>query len=490
MGVTRRAIGISALAQALTFVLSFLNVIAVARLLTPAEIGVFSVAMSFQAIAHVFREFGVNQYLVQAREVTRDRFRAAFTLTLISSWSIAAGLVLASGPLSGFYRHEGVAAVMRLMAVTFLLLPLGTPSMGMMRRELRFGQLAGIRVVSAVVTSVVTIGAAWQGQSYLSMAWGAIAGQLSNLAILTVLRRHEVLMLPGWRGIGDVAKFGSGTSAVSLISELTLSAPDMVLGRTMGFSAVALHSRAAGLRDMFLSQVHGVVLGVHLPTFAQALRDGGDPKAIYSRVVTHLVAVTMPAMLLMAVMAEPLIRLLFGAQWVPSAHLASLMCVGSLTWLPYAVASPSLIAGGWLRAALIVIVVALVGRLLALSTSVWNPLEVVVIAVNVATLVEAAAYQHQLKRCFGIGLRTLWPGIWQALRLAPLTLAVPTLLWLTPLARAEAGAGLLAFVALGLGGGAAGWLAALAWQRHPLWAEVRIVLEGLGQRVRALVSSP
>lgn len=67
----RRALRFTTLATVLNFFLSFISVIVVSRLLKPEEIGVFSVAVSLVAYTLILRDFGVGQYFVQLKELTR-----------------------------------------------------------------------------------------------------------------------------------------------------------------------------------------------------------------------------------------------------------------------------------------------------------------------------------------------------------------------------------------------------------------------------------
>jgi len=469
---TRRALGVTTLAQVITFALNLLNVIVVARLLTPAEIGVFSVAVAFQGIIHVFREFGVTQYLVQAKSVDDESFRAAFSLTLMFSWAIALLLFLGAGPLAAFYRHEGVASVLALLAFNFLLIPFGTPSLGMLKRELRFDSLAVIRIVKMASATLVTITTAWLGESYLSMAWGAIAGHVTGIAALAIVRPQGLFMLPSFKGVSSIFRFGSISSAATLVQELGHRAPDLIIGRTLGFASVAFYSRAAGLRDMLLGQLVTVVNGVHFPTFAHAMRNGANAAELYTKATTYLTAITMPFLALLAFIAEPLILFFFGDQWLVSAPLATLLCLFAIITAPYALASLSLIAGGHVSSVLKLECVVQAARIAVLLTSIWLPLEKVVPLLGIVAVVEAGAYHYWLRRHFGISFTEMRKGIFAAAVLAPLTLVGPVLISMTPIA--DTGAAHLLFIYLALASMAAlvGWIAGLFLLKHPLRDEL------------------
>ena len=58
--------------------LTFVSFPILARLLTPAEIGIYSVSVAFVTFAHVVRDFGVAHYIIQEKDLSTQRMRAMF----------------------------------------------------------------------------------------------------------------------------------------------------------------------------------------------------------------------------------------------------------------------------------------------------------------------------------------------------------------------------------------------------------------------------
>jgi len=474
----RRSLGISAFSQFSTFAINFASVIIVSRLLTPSEIGIFSVAASILAFAHVFREFGVGQFLIQAKEITRERLRAAFTVTLAISWAIAALLLLLRHPAAAFYDNAGVAGVLGLISINFVILPFGSPLLSLLRRELQFDKIALVNIANALVASTVTVITAYMGESYLSMAWGAIAGNIANVVLLNFIRRGQIFMLPTTRGLGEVVRFGSMASTSSLLTELGSSAPDLILGRTLGFADVAFFSRADALRKMTLGQLFVLVRGVYFPSFAKRVREGGHPGEMYCSSMPYMIAFTAPALALLALLAGPLILFLFGHQWERAAPLASLLCGFAVLSTSTSMVSTSLTAVGkvdvvmraqlWLQGV----------RMAALASSLWWPLEGVVLAFSLAYVVELLLYFKALNVVFDVSARQLWQATRSSYLLVLWSLAGPVLV----LAADDfLGLGLppLPVLCLALPLAAIGWLAGVQIHNHPLKPELGLILTRL-----------
>jgi O-antigen/teichoic acid export membrane protein len=424
----RRSLGISGLAEIATFLFSLLSAIVVSRLLRPDEIGVFSVAVSVIAFAHILREFGVGQYLVQLHEVTRRHLRAIFTVMLLISWSMAALLFILKDPLAAFYAHAGIAQVLALLAINFVVLPFGSPILALLKRQMEFGKVAAVSLTSTCVQVTVTITTAWAGESYLSMAWGSIAGNLTTVTLLSLLRPEYALLLPTRKGLCEVLGFGSKSSITYIVAELGAGGPDLILGRTLGFDAVAFFSRAASLTNMVIAKFVGVFRQVYFPALAQGVREGGNAAELYYRSTSLLVGIIAPLIAVLTLLADFLILFLFGEQWQKSASLAIVLCAAEIFRTPTLLAAPTLIACGHISAVMRCQIFIQAFFLFLLCLSIWLPLEHLVYCLILARIYEMLVYLQALNRNFGVTLSRFWLSSWKSYFLVPFAAAGPVLL--------------------------------------------------------------
>lgn len=479
MASVRLSLAINAFTQIGSLALTIAGMVVVSRLLTPAEIGLFSVSVSIIAFGHVFRDFGIGQYLVQAQEVDRDKLRSAFTVMLSISWFIALILFVARQPLSRFYGYPGVADVLEILALSFIILPFGAPHLSILRREMKFGLISFVTLSALAVQTATTISLAMMGASYMSMAWGAVAGNLATVLLLVGHRPRDALLMPKLSGIGEVLRFGTKSSTASLAGEIGSSAPDLILGRTLGFADVAIYSRACGLTTMVMNQLVNVVRGVYFPAFANSVRSGRDPASIYASTVTQLLGFIAPLLALMAFLASPLIAFLFGHQWDRAVPLATLICCYTLLTSPFSLADVSLVACGKVDVLMRSQLKIQTLRIAAILTSISFNLEAMVIVLGGAYVLEALIYMRALKGAVNLTPGILWRAIWKSYALIPASLAGPALVLA---ANHYAALGLHDFWLLAISGltALAGWMVAIFLLRHPLLPEIH----GLARRLR------
>jgi len=174
----------------------FAGSIVIARLLTPDEVGVFAIAMSANYLLNSVRDFGVGSYLIREPDLTRDKVRTVFGLTLAIQWTLGALLVGLRGPVADLYGTPGIAEVLGVLALSFFIAPFGQPANALLRRDMRFDLLHHIGIAGVTVGTGTTILLAALGFSYMSMAWGLLAGHVTRITLTLSVRRDHLRLLP------------------------------------------------------------------------------------------------------------------------------------------------------------------------------------------------------------------------------------------------------------------------------------------------------
>jgi O-antigen/teichoic acid export membrane protein len=419
---------VTAISTLFCYVLHFLSVAVVSRLLHPEEIGVFSVASSLIAFTHILRDFGVGQYLVQLKEFTKEHVRASFTVMLLISWMIAGTIFMVRQPVSTFYQNPGLADVFAVLAINFIILPFGAPILPILKREMKFGRVAIVNVSSTVMQVTVTIATAWRGESYMSMAWGSLAGNISNVILLSLMHTRFALLMPTRRNLRNVLSFGSKSSAASMLLQLESSAPDLILGKTLGFEAVASFSRGSSLNNMILGKVNDIVSQVFFPSFSQGIRAGQSPSMMYVTAVRRVTGITVPLIACLSFFAEPLVLFFFGSQWHEAARIATILCLYRLLTEPMNFCRSALIAGGFVSTVLKCEVWVQLSFLLVFGLSAWLELRQIVYLLALPTIISLIVLYRSLHIHYDVPLPALLRAIAPSYALVPFTLVGPVAL--------------------------------------------------------------
>lgn len=326
MSELKSSLFISFLNKYTTLIITITSSMIIARLLTPGEIGTFSVGASLIGVAHTIRDFGVSNYLIQEKQISENKIRSAFTLTALMAWTISGLLLSFRTNIADFYNNTDLCNIIIILSINFIILPFSSVSIALLKRELKFKLIYKLSIIASVSQAITTLTLATFGYSYYSLAWGGVANVASTVLLSQLANPHWSYFVPNFSNIRTVIGFGGQSSVSSLANEFGNNAPDLIIGKIMGFTAVGTYSRALGFISIIEQCFTDAIYPVLLPFFSKENRQDGDIKQPFLMIANYYLAITLPLLSLIAVLAYPMIRLLYGSQWHQSVPIAQILC--------------------------------------------------------------------------------------------------------------------------------------------------------------------
>lgn len=491
MSLLRRSVSLSLADGVLGTALQFGASIAVARLVAPADIGVFTLAALVMALAGRIRDFGIGEYLVRAADESPTRRRAALWLNVLVSWSVAAIAFGASEPIAQAYRDSRVGEAIRWMSLSLLIVPFGAVCLAAAQRRLDTRPMVVASLLSQLVHAGVAVGAALAGWGFMSLVAASVAGVAVSVAVALLTRPADLdfALLPGeWRGQWtSMAGFGVQVASLSALTQAGRSLNELAIGRLAGVEPTAWYSRAAGLVDLFGSLAGRALSPITLAAYAADARADDPPSRRFLRVQALLTGAGWPFLAVLALLAEPVIALLYGPVWAPAAPLVALLCLAACLELAFSSWQDLLVSRGELARANRTLALAQLLRLPGLLLIVPLGLAGAAIGAILGALLTAGLVLRELRLRASLDPRdwfaALAPSLWTALACTGAVLPA----WLLARALPEAP---IAALALAAPLAALAWLATLRGVGHPLWPELAATASRLRRQPLAAGSTP
>ncbi len=445
-------------------VLALASSVILARLLSPAEIGVYSIAAVLTGLAQVFRDLGTSQLLVARPALSTGEQRALLSISIAMGWGLALALALLAEPLAAFYRQSELTKVLRILALNFVMVPFSSQVTAMLRREMRAGALLRVSASYSATQFAATIALAANGLGPCALAWGSLAATCAGFIAAFVQQPAGMAWRPGLKGIFALLRPGGLAVTGNAIDEVGVVAPDLIAGKLLGAEQVALLGKAQSVLSLFNQAVTSAVSPVIFPLFAKHAREGGDPLQAYIAAAACITALAWPFFLLAGLFAEPLVALLYGHQWKACVPLIRIMCGAAALYSMFNMARYLLLATGHIGEQARIDAIAVFGRLAMLVPAGLAGLDWLAAAIALSLVFRSWLVLRCLRTLYGLQLAALL----QALRKSALATgaAVAPACLVLMVARNE-GLGVLHLLA-GSGVGVLGWGTAIWLQQHPL----------------------
>ena len=443
--------------------------VVLARLLTPAQFGTFAVASALVTLTTVLQDFGVGNYLVKESDLDRSKLATAYSVAFLTAWPLGLAVFAASDAAAAWYGNPQLGAVIATLSLTFFAMPFGTPALAMMRRDMQFGRLCALGIAAAAATAVTSLALALAGRGAISLAWGLVAGAGVTAVGAHLLRPGLLLLRPGFGHWREVLGFGGQATAISVLGEIGSQAPSILAGRLLGFDAAGLLHRATSTVHLYRKGILDGLMPVVLPTFSQRVRSGQSVAALYLQGISYLTCIAWPFAAALVFLADPLVRLLFGSQWLEAVPLVQILATIAATSPLLRLNRAVFVASGHIATNLRIELIIQPLRLALVVYACFQDLLTLAVALTLPPILNSILSQILLQRILAYDARDFARRLFASLLISVIAAIPPAC---TVLAFGwHPQSPILALLAGGLGGGCA-WLAAVIALDHPVRREI------------------
>jgi O-antigen/teichoic acid export membrane protein len=464
MSGLKKSIGISFLTQYAELVIQFVGLMILARIITSEEVGIYSVAAFLMALLHVFRDFGVAKYLIQADKLEPATIRSAMGVAYILAWTVALVLLACSNMLANFYHEPQIKSILAVMSASFAVTPIGSVVGALFRRNMQVKRLAAVRLGSVICHVIVAVILGLLGFGAMSLAWANFANIVSYGLLAAALRGPGVPLMPSFKNMREILSFGSISSLGSVANVAGSNSPDVIIGKAISLAATGYFSRGNGLVQMFKTLVAGAIVPLVLPYFSQLRREQKDMVEPYRLAIAHLTGFAWPFYAVMALLALPVVRTLYGNSWDVSVPIVRILCLAGAISTLSTFAGEVMVAYGHIKVVTKLHLLNQPVRVLAVLAGSMYGLMEIGYGLVVAECMVFGTTSHYLYKTNGVRYRVVMSATVKSAVLTACSIVVPALVLVTWAADKHE----VLQLAVGGSGALFGWLAGIVLTGHPI----------------------
>ena len=310
---------------------TFLIGIVLARVLGPEAFGTYAVALVALLAVLSFNELGVSLAIVRWPEDPREIAPTVATISLLTSLLLTVAAVLAAPAFTALMGAPEATGVVQLLAVNVAIGGLVATPAALMQRVFDERTRTVIDQGNVWIGAIVSVLLALAGLGAMSLAIGRTAGSL--VSALMFLRRSPLPIRLGWNRqyVPALLRFGLPLAGTSIVMFLVGYADQFIGGAMLGATALGFYVLAYNLSTWPLSIISQPLRRVAPAALAALQQEQAAQRRVLATLFSAVAAVALPAFLALAAAAEPVVRLVYGQTWLPSA--------AALSWLVAAAAA-------------------------------------------------------------------------------------------------------------------------------------------------------
>jgi len=324
------------------------GVAVLARLVSPAEHGLFAMASSVVFLLVQFRDIGAGTAAIQARELTEEQKSTLFRLHVVGGVALMLFTIALAWPAARFFQEPRVAPLLCVMGASFILLGLNAWPRTLLTRHLHYSEINRIETIAAVLGTASMIGAAAVGAGAYSFVVFLLVSEATLVGAWMHCRWRPVAPAR-WESVREILRLGMQLTRANLIVAATQQVDAVLLGRWFGPAALGFYNRAGQILQQPTLHLATPFSQVLLATLSR-LGPGSDDFSRQLRETANLIAyLTLPLAAVAFGAPEQVVHLVLGSGWPEAAPMLRWLAVGAAATYLGATATPVAIAANHAR---------------------------------------------------------------------------------------------------------------------------------------------
>jgi O-antigen/teichoic acid export membrane protein len=312
-------------AQGANFFLRVGSLMVLARLLDPKDFGLVGMVTAVTGVFSLFKDAGLSMATVQRATITNEQVSTLFWINMLVG-AILGLLSLVIAPiLASFYHEPRLFWVTAALATGFLFNAAGVQHSALLQRDMRFGTLSAIEIISLLISIAVGIGMAIGGYGY----WALVGMAVISPAVSTVCLWSIATWVPGMphRGVGisSMMRFGGTAKLNGLIVYIAYNLEKVLLGRFWGAEALGMYGRAYQLINIPTENLNSASGGVAFAALSRLQDDPNRFKNYFLKGYSVVLAMTLPITIACALFANDIILVILGPKWKEAIPIFQLL---------------------------------------------------------------------------------------------------------------------------------------------------------------------
>jgi O-antigen/teichoic acid export membrane protein len=314
-------------------VIQVLTNIILARLLTPSDFGTIGVLNVFFLVANVLIESGLGGSLVKEKQISKIDCSTIGTFSLLISIVIYILLFVFAPIIEGYFDILGLTRVVRVVSISFIISAFGIVPHALLTRDMKFKSLFYITIASVSISSLLAIFLASRNFGVYSL----VAYQLGLVffsAILSIMQ-SEYYYVPVFSrdSFKRLFSFGFYTTITSVIDTVYENLLAMLIGKHLGIVQAGYLTQAKKLEEGMTTSISRALANVSFPVMTK-IKDNREEfiKEAYL-LIENVIKYLFPILIFTIILAEEIIVILLGPEWLDSVIYFKLLMWAGLTMI-------------------------------------------------------------------------------------------------------------------------------------------------------------
>jgi teichuronic acid exporter len=297
-----------------------------ARILMPEDFGLIGMLTIFIAISQTFIDSGMGSGLIQKKNRTDLDFSTVFVFNFVVSTFFYILLFFSAPLIANFYDMPQLIVLTRVLSINIIINSLAIVQRSRLTINIDFKTIAKVNFISVFSSGAIGILYAYKGYGVWALVIQNLTQTMISVVMFWFMSKWKPSILFSKQSFRNLFGFGSKLLISGLYAQAMNNIYNIVIGKAFTAAELGFYTRAKSFAELTAGTVTSVLQQVTFPILATLQDDKKRMISVFRSIIRMTTFFIFPAMTLLAILADPFIRLLLTEKWLPVVPLLQLMC--------------------------------------------------------------------------------------------------------------------------------------------------------------------
>ncbi|MDG2433859.1 MOP flippase family protein [Flavobacterium sp.] len=306
-----------------------LRISVLTRYIDKSDFGLVAIVLFVLGFTNIFADLGVSTALLSKKDVSKKEYSSLYWGGLFLSIVLYVIIFCASPYLAAFYGYALLKSLIPIMGIDIVISTLGRQFSVFMQKDLKFKELAFIKIASELISLLIDILLAINGFGIWTLVFSLLSSSLITLLLNFIIsyKSHPLLFYFNFQESKPLYVVGFYQTGSQVLDYLSSQIDILILGKVLPMAEMGVYSIIKTLVFRVYISLNQIVTKVMIPVFASIQYDLVNFKSKFLKFVNFITIINTFFYLTIAVLSKSILFLFYGPNYVTDYKILQILCM-------------------------------------------------------------------------------------------------------------------------------------------------------------------
>ena len=307
--------------------LAIVKIAILARILSPSQFGVYGIALLILGFLEVLTETGINVFLIQEKDDTREYLDSAWVVSIIRGILISL-IILVSIPLVIYFFHTPqVKNLLYLVAAVAFVRGFINPMKVTFQKSLQFKKEFLFQGFLFFIDAAVPVSVGFATHSEISMIISMLVAAGVEVILSFIVFKDRPKLVFDKEKFLNVINRGKWITGAGVFSYAFQNLDNIVIGKFLGTGSLGFYQQAYSISTLPVSEIGQIFNKVTFPVYVKLSGEKARLKSAFIKTTGVVLLLACIFGLGIFIFSKPLILIFLGEKWLTIEPVLKILAI-------------------------------------------------------------------------------------------------------------------------------------------------------------------